>query len=45
MAELESVYPYYSGWSSHKGDCNYDAHSKTAVTVSSYDAVTPDSVS
>ena len=44
-AELESVYPYFSGTTRSKGDCQYDASSTTAVTVSNYDAVTPDSVS
>jgi len=44
-AELESVYSYFSGTTTHKGDCQYDASSTTSVSVSSYDAVTPDSVS
>merc|ERR1711934_533897 len=42
-AELESVYPYTSGTTMSKGTCAYDSSSTTAVTVSSYDAVTPDS--
>ena len=42
-AELESVYPYVSGTTMSKGTCAYDSSSTTAVTVSSYDAVTPDS--
>ena len=41
-AELESVYPEYTA---SKGSCRYDASSATAVTVSNYDAITPDSVS
>ena len=40
-AELESVYPYFSGDTSKKGDCQYDSASTTAVTVSTYKAVTP----
>ena len=44
-AELESVYPYTSGTSGKRTTCAYDSYSKTAVTVSDYDAVTPDSVS
>ena len=43
-AELESVYPYTSGTTMKKGTCAYDSSSTTAVTVSSYDAITPDSV-
>jgi len=43
-AELESVYPYTSGTSGKKTTCAYNASSATAVTVSDYDAVTPDNV-
>ena len=39
-AELESVYPYKGV----KGTCAYDSSSATAVTVSNYTTVTPDSV-
>merc|ERR1712045_698294 len=42
-AELESVYPYVSGTTLSRGTCAYDSSSTTSVTVSSYDAVTPDS--
>ena len=44
MAELESVYPYFSGTTQTGGDCQYDALSKTSVEVSSYASVTADSV-
>ena len=44
-AELESVYPYVSGTTLKKGTCAYSASSTTAVTVSSYADVTPNSVS
>jgi len=40
-AELESVYPYFSGTTMNKGSCAYDSSSTTAVTVSDYLAVTP----
>ena len=43
-AELESVYPYFSGTTRSKGACNYDESSATAVTVSDYTTVTPSSV-
>ena len=42
-AELESVYPYFSGTTMKKGTCAYDSSSTTAVTVSDYLAVTPNS--
>ena len=42
-AELESVYPYFSGSTMRKGTCAYDSSSTTAVTVSNYDYVTADS--
>merc|ERR1712156_1410571 len=45
MAELESVYPYVSGTTYHRTDCQYNASSATAVTVSDYAAVTAESVS
>ena len=38
-AELESVYPYTSGYGAD-GKCKYDASSATAVTVSDYACVT-----
>ncbi len=44
-AELESVYPYTSGTTMRKSDCAYNESSTTAVTVSDYTAVQPDSVS
>jgi len=43
-AELESVYPYTSGTTRSRGTCAYDEYSQTAVTVSSYDAITPSNV-
>lgn len=43
-AELESVYPYVSGYQQTK-PCAYDAASATAVTVSDYTYVTPSTVS
>ena len=43
-AELESVYPYFSGTTMKRGDCAYDSSSTTAVTVSDYTTVTPNSV-
>ena len=42
--ELESVYPYTSG-GGQRGTCQYNESSATAVTVSTYADVTPDSVS
>ena len=44
-AELESVYPYTSGTTGKKTACAYDAASTTAVTVSDYDRITPNTVS
>ena len=44
MAELESVYPYTSGYGQVAG-CNYDASSATAVNVSNYGFVTASNVS
>jgi len=44
-AELESVYPYFSGTTQKKGTCAYDSSSTTAVTVSDYLAVTPNTPS
>ncbi len=44
-AELESVYPYFSGTTKAKGSCAYDESSTTAVSVSDYLAVTPNNVS
>jgi|Transcript_45397 cathepsin L len=35
-AELESVYPYFSGDKRHRGVCHYKKKSATAVTVSKY---------
>ena len=43
-AELESVYPYFSGTTKAKGDCAFDEASTTAVDVSSYTNVTADDV-
>jgi cathepsin L len=43
-AELESVYPYTSGKTMKRSTCAYKESSATAVTVSDYLAVTPDSV-
>jgi len=42
-AELESTYPYFSGSTQRKGSCQYDSRSATAVSVSDYLAVTPQS--
>ena len=44
-AELEDVYPYTSGTTMKRSTCAYDASSATAVDVSDYTFVTPDSVS
>ena len=44
-AELESVYPYFSGTTMSKGTCNYNADSTTAVSVSSYTHVAEGSAS
>ena len=41
-AELESVYPYTSG-NGQRGTCQYNESSTTAVTVSDYISVTPNS--
>ena len=43
-AELETVYPYTSGTTLKKGDCAYDSSSTTAVTVSNFTTITPNSV-
>jgi len=43
-AELESVYPYVSGTTKTAGTCQYNASSATAVDVSGYAFVTPNSV-
>jgi len=44
-AELESVYPYFSGTTGSAGSCQYSSKSKTSVEVSSYGSVTANSVS
>jgi len=44
-AELESVYPYISGTSTSKHQCQYSAASDTDVAVSTKADVTADSVS
>ena len=44
-AELESVYPYTSGAGDDSTSCLFSATSATAVDVSGYDYVTPDSQS
>ena len=43
-AETEDSYPYFSGTTRSKGDCQYDASSASDVTVQSYTTVTPQSV-
>ena len=45
LAELESAYPYVSGTTLKKGTCAYSSTSKTAVEVSTYTAVTPNTPS
>ena len=44
-AELESVYPYFSGTTKKAGDCAFSKSSTTAVDVSSYTKVTADNES
>ncbi len=43
-AILESDYPYVSGTTMKKGECQYDSVNKTDVTVQSYTEVTPNNV-
>ena len=42
-AELESVYPYFSGTTMKAGDCQYDSLSKTSVEVTASSSVTASS--